>query len=233
MRIVVVEDEDDLREDVVFNLVDAGFDVIGVGDGADLDEALRLERRDIVILDVGLPREDGYAIARRLRSDPASRAIGIIMLTARAALDNRIRGLRDGADAYLVKPIDFVELTACIESLSRRLAPVEAEPIASWRYAPVRWELTSPFGTRIKLTRTETKLIEVLVRNAGTTVSRREIIKGLGESPSEYDERRLEAVVSRLRRKIEQSCPSSSAPIQAVHGMGYAFIGPMEIAHVE
>ncbi|MDD5329418.1 MAG: response regulator transcription factor [Sulfuricella sp.] len=224
MRIVVVEDEDDLREDIVFNLADAGFDAIGVGDGAGLARELRIASADIVILDVGLPGEDGYAIARRLRGDPLLRSVGIIMLTAMGALDDRVRGLKDGADTYLVKPIDFVELIACIESLERRLAL--AEPADCWRFSPDRWELASPAGTRIRLTLTEKKLLEILILNAGAAVTRRDIIKGLGESPANYDERRLEAAVSRLRRKIEQAYPSAQ-PIQGARSIGYAFTGPV------
>jgi DNA-binding response OmpR family regulator len=227
LRIVVVEDEDDLREDVVFNLSDAGFEARGVGDGLALDDALRQAGADIVILDVGLPGEDGHAIARRLRADASLQSIGIIMLTAMGTLDDRVQGLKGGADIYMVKPVDFVELEACIESLARRLVPARVEPVGCWSFAPDRWELVPPSGTAIKLTLTEKKLVDILIRAAGVAVPRRDIIKGMGESPAEYDERRLEAAVSRLRRKIEQACPSSTQPIQAAHGIGYAFTGPL------
>lgn len=223
MRIVVVEDEADLREEVVFNLAGEGFDVVGVGDGVGLQREL-LQHTDLVLLDVGLPGEDGFSIARRLRSDPASLSIGIIMLTAMGTLNERVQGLEDGADAYLVKPVDFLELRACIESLSRRLS-FDASRTAEgcWTYGSARWELVAPSGAKIKLTLTEKKLIDILVREPGKAVTRRDIIaQGLGESLAYYDERRLEALVSRLRRKIEQSYPLSQ-PIQSAHGVGYAF----------
>lgn len=223
VRIVVVEDEADLCEDIVFNLVDSGFEVRGVGDAIGLDRELQRARPDVVVLDVGLPGEDGYAIARRLRSGPLTRSIGIVILTAMGELEHKVKGLHDGADAYLVKPVDFVELAACIQSLTRRLALAAA---SHWRYRPEQEELVAPSGERIKLTRTERKLVEILVRVAGSPVARRDIILGLGESPAKYDERRLETAVSRLRRKIEQSC-SCAQPIQAVHGIGYAFTAPV------
>lgn len=227
-RIVVVEDEDELRDEVIFNLAHDGFDVVGVGDGTELERVLRESPADIVILDVGLPGEDGFSIARRLRQDPSSRAMGIIMLTAMGAVDNRVQGLKDGADVYLVKPVVFAELQASILSLSRRLALAAPAPAPDrWRYAAERWELSPPAGIKIKLTLTEKRLVEILIRDPGVAVKRRDIIKGLGESPAEYDERRLEAVISRLRRKIEQA-KSLSQPIQAAHGVGYAFVDPVD-----
>lgn len=231
MRIVVVEDEEDLREEVIFNLVDDGFDAVGVEDGAGLERALREAPADIVILDVGLPGEDGFSLARRLREDPATRAMGIVMLTAMGTLDNRVQGLTDGADIYLVKPVVSAELHAGILSVSRRLA-LAAPALAAdrWEYSAECWELSPPVGGKIKLTLTEKKLVEILIRDAGVAVKRRDIIKGLGESPAEYDERRLEAVVSRLRRKIERS-ESPSQPIQVAHGVGYAFVEPIDWPH--
>ena len=228
MRIIVVEDDIDLREELIFNLAEDGFDVAGAGDGAGLDAELRERPADLIILDIGLPGEDGFSIARRIRGDPSLQATGIIMLTGRGELDNRVQGLTIGADVYLVKPIDFLELRACIESLSRRLPIEKASPRADcWSYSSSQWELVAPSGTRIKLTLTEKKIIEVLIRNPGTAVKRREIIAtGLGESPADYDERRLETPISRLRRKIAQF-HAHSQPIQSAHGIGYAFTEPV------
>ncbi|OGS97894.1 MAG: hypothetical protein A3F73_12700 [Gallionellales bacterium RIFCSPLOWO2_12_FULL_59_22] len=228
MRIIVVEDNTDLREELVFNLVEDGFNVVGVGDGAALTAELNGHPPDIIILDVGLPGEDGFSIARRIRDNPSLRSTGIIMLTARGELSHRIHGLTIGADNYLIKPVDFAELRACIESLSRRLRVSKPEPRAEiWNYYPSQWQLISPCGTTIKLTCNENKLIEILVRNPGTVVNRRDIIvQGLGESPAEYDERRLETTISRLRRKLDISCPRYQ-PIQVAHGAGYSFTEPV------
>lgn len=228
MRIIVVEDDTDLREELIFNLAEDGFSVAGAGDGAGLYAELRERPADMIILDLGLPGEDGFSIARRIRADSSLQSTGIIMLTGRGELNNRIQGLTIGADVYLVKPIDFLELRACIESLSRRLAIEKATPrIGCWNYCSSQWELVSPSGTRIKLTLTEKKIIEVLIRNPGAAVKRREIIAtGLGESPADYDERRLETTISRLRRKIAQF-HADSQPIQAAHGIGYAFTEPV------
>lgn len=228
MRIIVVEDDADLREELIFNLAEDGFRATGVGDGTELFAALRERPADMIILDVGLPGEDGFSITRRIRADPSLRSTGIIMLTGRGELSHRIQGMTIGADIYLVKPIDFLELRACIESLSRRLTVARAEAGNScWSYCSSQWELISPSGTRIKLTLNEKKIVEVLIQQPGTAVKRRDIIaKGLGESPAEYDERRLETTISRLRRKIAQA-HAHSQPIQVAHGVGYAFTEPV------
>lgn len=231
MRIIVVEDDADLREELVFNLSEDGFNAIGAGDADELYRELHARRADMLILDVGLPGKDGFTIAGELRADPAWRSLGVIMLTARGELSQRVQGLTIGADAYLVKPVDFLELRACIESLARRLAISGPDaPPSRWVYSPAKWELSSPCGTTVKLTLVEKKLVEVLIRTAGAAVKRRDIIVvGLGESLAEYDERRLEAAISRLRRKIEQSCPRAD-PIRAVHGIGYVFAEPVDIS---
>lgn len=110
----------------------------------------------MIILDVGLPGEDGFSIVRRLRNTPSLHSVGIIMLTAMGELGNRVQGLEDGADFYLVKPVDFLELRACIESLSRRLGLAQSRiQEGLWRYMPYRWELATPSGAIIKLTLTE------------------------------------------------------------------------------
>lgn len=228
MRIIVVEDDADLREELIFNLAEDGFRATGVSDGAELFPQLHQQPADMIILDVGLPGEDGFSITRRIRANPSLSSTGIIMLTGRGELSHRIQGLTIGADIYLVKPIDFLELRACIESLSRRLSVAMTESAnGCWNYCASQWELVSPAGTRIKLTLNEKKILEVLIQNPGAPVKRGDIIsKGLGASPAVYDERRLETTISRLRRKISQS-HAHSQPIQVAHGVGYAFTEPV------
>lgn len=230
MRIIVVEDDVDLREELIFSLEEDGFNATGVGDSDELYRELTRQIADIVILDVGLPGKDGFTIARELRAEPSSRTLGVVMLTARGELHQRVQGLTNGADVYLVKPVDFLELRACIESLSRRLTISNPQPsVRAWEYWPSRWTLVSPCGTEVKLTLVEKKLIDILIQSPGMAVKRREIIaNGLGESPAHYDERRLEAAVSRLRRKIDRSC-AGAEPIRSAHGIGYVFADPVKV----
>ncbi|MBF0160066.1 MAG: response regulator [Magnetococcales bacterium] len=127
LRVIVVEDHAALREAIVTGLATLGYQARGVEDGAALDRELVLAPADIVVLDIGLGRyrENGFSIAARLRRQVRC---GIVMVTARGELDARIRGLEEGADAYLVKPIDFAELSAVMNSIMRRIKPVS--PVA-------------------------------------------------------------------------------------------------------
>lgn len=123
LEICVVEDEEDLREEIVESLQEAGFNVRGFPASRELYASLLMARCDIAILDIGLPGEDGFSIATRLRE---LGSIGIIMLTARSHMDDRLLGLQSGADIYLVKPVDFVELEAVVLSLARRVVGSDA-----------------------------------------------------------------------------------------------------------
>jgi len=226
IRVVVVEDDNDLREETVYNLSQAGIGIaaIGLHDGASLYRHLVKFTADIVVLDIGLPGENGFSIAGYLRESPGTQSIGIIMLTALGESDDRIKGMGSGADIYLVKPTPIKELRAAIESLARRLK-LSAEPARSsgWRYSPSTWILTAPSGLGIKLSKSERALIEFFLNHAGSVAKRRDIIdKALGEDYWLYDERRLEAIISRLRRKLKQISPLLQ-PLRAVHGAGYEF----------
>jgi len=119
IRILVVEDHQDLREVFVNHLNGEGFDVLGVSCGEELDESLSKNVVDLLILDVNLPGENGFDIAKRIRA--AHKDIHIIMITARTAEDDRIRGYDSGADLYLPKPVSAAELTAAVRAVQRRL----------------------------------------------------------------------------------------------------------------
>lgn len=223
IRVAVVEDNTDLREEVLFQLRHAGREAIGVGDGAALDALLREQDIDIVVLDLGLPGEDGMAIASRLRRD-SGMDLGIVMLTARGALDDRVEGLETGADAYLVKPVEMRELLAVIGSVERRLAASAAAPFSSstWKLDTVRRELVSIGGKSVTLTDTEFRLVERLVQVSPAVASRRELAEAMGESDFlQFDERRLEAAISRLRRKLQEE--TGEAPLRSARGRGYVF----------
>ncbi|MGI4814919.1 MAG: response regulator transcription factor [Janthinobacterium lividum] len=223
IRIVVVDDEAEFRDEIVFQLRHEGFDAFGVPDGAALFRHLAAHGCDIVILDRGLPGEDGNSIARHLS---ARDDLGVIMLSAHGYVDDRVEGLASGADAYLVKPADPRELRATIASIMRRLERrgAAAAPAATegWQLFPQTWELAAPSGERVTLTAYECSLLSLLIARAGSPTSRRDIIESLGHDYRHYDSRRLEAIVSRLRRKLER-LSADTTPLQAAHGFGYAF----------
>lgn len=206
IRVVMVEDDVDLCEETVYNLSQADIDAVGLHDGAGLYRHLMKASVDIVVLDVGLPGEDGYAVARHLRESPSTKSVGIIMLTALGESDNRIEGMDSGADIYLVKPTPIKELRAAIACLARRLhLSPESLRHPVWYYSPSTWTLLAPSGACTKLSSSEKSLIEFFLCHAGSVAKRRDIVgKALGEDYRIYDQRRLEAIVSRLRRKLKQ-----------------------------
>ncbi|CDK99150.1 putative two-component transcriptional regulator, winged helix family [Magnetospirillum gryphiswaldense MSR-1 v2] len=227
MRIVLVEDNSDFREEVQFHLQRAGHEVFIAADGAGLDQVLAVHHIEIAVLDLGLPGEDGLSITHRLRmSHPEIR---ILMLTARSSQHHRISGLEKGADSYLTKPVDMRELCAVIESIRRRISPAVADHRApGWTLSLSTMTIMTPKGERITLTPTEMLLLRPLAEAAPDIVSRQQFAKALGHREEDYDYRRLEAVISRLRRKIATSDEESSV-IKPARGRGYIFAAPITV----
>ena len=238
-HIVVVEDEASLRADLVEYLSACGHSVAGCGDGLELDVALARQPADIIILDVNLPGEDGFSIAKRLRDHSE---VGIIMLTARGVNVDRVVGLEIGADVYLVKPIELRELEAQVRTLARRLkvspsaatataavpaaASSAASTAAGWVYDQVAWALLSPKGGMLKLTANERVFVNLLVDRPGEPVSRSDIFRALGKREWDVGDRSVDSMVRRLRAKGEEVL-GHPLPIEAVHGTGYAFAAPV------
>ena len=229
-HVVVVEDNEDLLDEVVFHLSrQPGYTVYAARDGRELDDCLVRHAVDVLVLDLGLPGEDGIEIARRVRRQAMP---GIVMLTARGALDERITGLQSGADAYLVKPVDMRELVAVIDSVHRRL--VECSPPqpalqseVSWVFYPRRWQIRTPKGHLHILTAAESRIVQALVEADGQTVARHTLAEVEGLAALDFDYRRLESTVSRLRRKLTSG--GDSSPLRAARGQGYAFTESVRI----
>lgn len=219
IRIALVEDDIDLLEDVAFSLRDEGLHVTACANGQALDRELALDRFDVVVLDIGLPGEDGLSIARRLRR--AQSQLGIIMLTARTTVNARVQGMEDGADVYLGKPTDLRELALVIRALARRLGVGSPPTTSALTLFVAENALVTPNGERIDLTASETLVLSRLSRSTGLQATRRQIIEAFGAVYFDYDERRLETIVSRLRRKLEAAgLPADT--VRAVRGIGYA-----------
>ncbi|MBI2235526.1 MAG: response regulator transcription factor [Magnetospirillum sp.] len=230
--IAIVEDEAALRADLVEYLSGCGHQVVGCDCGAALDAALAGRTVDILILDVNLPGEDGFSIAARLRDKSE---IGIIMLTARNLGIDRVVGLELGADVYLVKPVDLREIEAQVRTLSRRMklgtagaaATAAAKPAgADWTFDQLGWLLIAPDGVSLKLTGNERVFVSLLVANPGEAVSRNDLFAALGKRTWSPEDRSVDSLVRRLRAKGEQAL-GRPLPIEAVHGIGYAFAAPI------
>ncbi|WP_367716614.1 response regulator transcription factor [Nitratireductor sp. GISD-1A_MAKvit] len=221
-RILVIEDDESLRCDLVDYMCLQGFEASGVATAAELETALRREDLpDVVILDLSLPDGDGYCLAREIR---AKLNCGIIMLTAHGDTESRVRGFESGADIYLVKHTALREIAAAIHSLLRRLPQERAQREASheWTLDAVSWILQTPEGRAIKLTATEKTFVEALMENAGKPCSREELASILSRRQTTFENRHLDAVASRLRRKISNHT-DKAAPIKSVYGIGYSF----------
>lgn len=235
IQLALVEDNADLRDDLQFQLSSQGLQVAALADGVALDHHLRGAPCDITVLDIGLPGETGLSIAARLRQ--AYPAMGIVMLTARGELDSRLQGYQNGADIYLVKPVDWRELLAQIHALHRRVA-VLATPASTdgWVLRQAGRELVTPQGRSISLTHMEGMVLKVLAQHAGKTVERALLMSEmLGEQAYQLDPRRLEVCISRLRQKMLDAMDSNAGvqndqlPLKTVRGAGYTFTQTVRI----
>jgi DNA-binding response OmpR family regulator len=228
IQVIVAEDDLALQRLLVRDLQEQGFGAVGVQDSRSLYQELLKNPTHIVVLDVGLPGEDGFAIATYLKSLRKTRSIGIIMVTARSETTSRIKGLECGADVYLTKPVDLRELQAYIESLHRRLHTPADNDASVWYFDYGALRLTSPTGVEIELSHLEASFLDIVIKNKGQPVKRRDIVsKAFGQDFLAYDQRRLEAIVSRLRKKIHERYPLA-LPIKVVHSVGYIFTEPIE-----
>lgn len=226
--ILVIEDDPEMRDEVLLpGLRSRGFkNVMGVGSAIETYRSVLTRNFALFVLDVGLPDESGFTVAKHLR---AATGAGIVMLSGRwRARTDRVHGLDEGADAYLTKPVDIELLAATMRSLLRRNAQSPAQPAVAapaprpsgWHLDMDGWDLVSPSGARIRLTLAERLLIDQLAANVGSPVSRDAIISRLTQNIHDFDPHRLEMLVHRLRRKILAGT-KESLPLTTVRGLGY------------
>jgi len=222
-KILVVDDEPEAVELVEFNLKQAGYDVATASDGA---EALRKTRSllpSLIVLDLMLPEMDGLEVCKMLRRDPATAAIPIIMLTAKAAEIDRVLGLELGADDYLTKPFSPRELVLRVKNLLTRGhgKMEEAETLAFGDLLiDVPRHLVSWRGKRVDLTATEFKLLTILAQRRGRVQSRDHLLRDVWEYNTLVDTRTVDTHMRRLREKLG---PASKF-LDTVRGVGYRFV---------
>jgi len=221
-KVLVVDDEDSVRELIELYLKKEGFEVIHARDGR---EALRLNGQhhpDLIVLDLMLPGLDGWEVCRQIRS---SHQVPIIMLTARTEEVDRIVGLELGADDYVVKPFSPRELVARVKAVLRRgtSAAEEAETLAflGLRIDRVQHRVEVN-GEEVHLTPTEFRLLWCLASRPGRVFSRAELLDRIWGYDSESDARTVDVHIKRLRQKT-QTAESQSFTISTVWGLGYKF----------
>ena len=219
--LAVVEDNQELREDVLLPaLARSGFDVVGMTSALDLYRAMTVRSFDLVLLDVGLPDEDGFSIAAHLRG--LSPSLGIVMLTGYDTGPDRLRGLLAGADAYLFKPVEMDVLVTTLKNLARRIVPAKdvAQTRAKWRLDERGWCILSPQGVEIEMNLAERQVMAVLSATPGVPVERDVLIARLVKNDQDFDPHRLDMLVYRLRKKC-LGAAKEDIPLRAVRGIGY------------
>lgn len=220
INIVVVEDNDLLREEMVSFLTRPGWQAHGVDCGEELNRWLTQHTPHIAVLDVNLPYEDGYSIASRLRARYPN--IGIVMVTARVRHGERTVGYESGADVYLTKPTSTRELTAVIENLSRRL-PDMSLVLEKCAYLDSRRKsLLTPDEIEVELTQREYQLFELLSYAPNQYLSYGELVDGLGDIDDRpFTVEALMVLVSRLRKKLRDEI-NDDRLIGSIRGNGYS-----------
>ncbi|HEY7132560.1 MAG TPA: response regulator transcription factor [Candidatus Limnocylindrales bacterium] len=219
-RILVVEDDPSIREVTAIGLGAAGFEVVTAADGVEGLERFRNEPVDLVLLDIMLPRLDGYEVCRQIRR---TSTVPVVMLTARGDTIDVVVGLEAGADDYVRKPFDLPELIARIRAALRRAGTAGDEP-AGLRLGPLEIDIAGRTvardGTEIPLTRTEFDLLLELARHAGQVLSRDVLLDRVWGYDYLGDSRLVDVAIQRLRAKVE-SDPATPELIQTVRGAGY------------
>jgi two-component system phosphate regulon response regulator OmpR len=233
-RVIVVDDEPEVRAMVADYLARHGFRVAAAENGAAMRAALAAGPAAVVLLDVTMPGEDGFTLARELR---ARGGTGIIMLTANGALADRVSGLEAGADDYIVKPFAPRELLARVRSLMRRMAsravpaagPAAApqRPAAVWRFGRFTLDrdarvLIDEAGRRVALTVMEYDLLRIFAESPNAVLSREALLARAHNKEMGLFDRSLDMRITRLRRKIEAN-PEMPQLIRTVRGEGYIF----------
>jgi two-component system phosphate regulon response regulator PhoB len=220
-RVLIVEDERDVREMLRLNLKMGGFDVLEAQNGAEGLAIAKAELPSVVILDLMMPEMNGMEVCRALRRNPATSRIPILMLTAKSTEGDKVAGLEVGADDYVTKPFSPRELLLRVRAVARRQpdqgvskpAPVKAGGIELDRSS-----MTATIGSKkLVLTSTEYRLLDLLVRRAGTIQSREALLSEVWGYQASLDTRTVDTHVRRLRDKLGKA----GAVIQTVRGSGY------------
>jgi two-component system, OmpR family, response regulator MprA len=219
VRVLVVDDEPAVRESVARSLRFEGYSVVTAVDGIEALEMLADHRPDVLVLDVMMPRLDGVGVCRRMRA--TGDRTPVLMLTARGAVGDRVRGLDAGADDYLVKPFAPDEMLARLRALLRRSGPGGAGPVlvaGDLRLDPHTWEVSR--GDRdITLTRTEFALLEMLMTHPKQVLTRSQLYEGVWGWDLDASSNSLDVYVGYLRRKLEAD--GEPRIVHTVRGVGY------------
>ena len=221
-RILIVEDEEPLTMLLRYNLEAEGYDVDTASRGDEADTRLKEKAPDLVVLDWMLPGLSGIELCRRLRARPETRALPIIMLTARGEESEKVRGLATGADDYMVKPFSVPELLARVGALLRRAAPERVASVLAYGDIELDREKrrVARSGRPIDLGPTEYRLLEFFLEHPGRVFSREQLLNSVWGRDIYIDERTVDVHIGRLRKLLNPG--EAEDPIRTVRGAGYA-----------
>ena len=222
-KVLVLEDETNIRSFVVINLKRAGYETIEAGTGEEaLGQLQRNPDTNVALLDVMLPDMDGFEVCRRIRA--TNNRIGIIMLTARSQEMDKVTGLMTGADDYVTKPFSPAELTARIDALCRRAGSEPVVDTGEISQPPfllnTRNRTLEKNGARVKLTQVEYSIVKLFMDNAGKAMSREEILDAVWGKDYFGEVKIVDVNIRRLRLKIEDNAQNPTF-INTVWGYGY------------
>lgn len=215
-RLILLDDERSFVDELAEYLLVKGYTVQCTYDATSFRAAMAAQSFDIAIIDAGLPDGDGFALTTSLRAQ--KQQVFVILLTARSRTEDKLMGYQAGADHYLTKPVRFAELHAIVASLERRIITTR------WSLKLSQRQVFAPSGIAVDLTDKEFLLLRLLGSQANKTFDRRAIAEVFGINFIDYDQRRLDTLVSRLRHKV-LSQTGLELPLHTAHGAGYLFDG--------
>ena len=227
--IYLLEDDDSIRDFVIYSLNSQGMEARGFGLPSQFWQAVEQEAPSLVLLDIMLPEEDGLTVLKKLRAAPRTATVPVIMLTAKSTEYDKVLGLDGGADDYVAKPFGMMELLSRIRALLRRAGISAAQPANQMQCGDLTIDLLSGraamCGHPLELTQAEFRLLCLLVRNAGRVVTREVILNDLWDNAGDFvDDNTLSVYVRRLREKVEKD-PSQPKYLLTVRGYGYQWKG--------
>lgn len=217
--VYILEDDNSIRELVVYTLTHSGQEAMGFGLPSQFWAQLQKALPDLLLLDIMLPEQDGMEILKKLRASPATRKLPVIMLTAKGSEYDRVLGLDSGADDYIPKPFGMMELMARVNALLRRTKP-DAEPreyrVNGLSVCPARHRVTAN-GQEINLTHKEFELLCLLIQSPGIVFTREQLLRDIWGYTFDAESRTLDVHVRTLRQKLGEC----GGCIETVRGSGY------------
>ena len=226
LSIVLVEDNDDLRELTAEALRDEGHRVVALSCAEELEDQARGVAADVFLIDLNLPGEDGFSLSRRIRQ--VHPLVGIIIISARSDLQDKVVGYDSGADWYLPKPVPFAELSAALKSFARRRLAQQVDTVMpSGGLRLQQRELQGPVGS-VRLTPAEENLLTALARAPSGRLENWQLLELFGLDSADVSKTSLEVRITRLRKKLSQ-VGATEPCLESIRGIGYQLNVPVQV----